>query len=126
ENLVNPDLSGLPGFLTPHPGLHSGMMLVQVLAAALVSENKTLCFPASVDSIPTSANREDHVPMSTAAARKCRAVVANAARVLAGELLCAAQGLEFLRPLRPGRGGEGGYRPGREAGRPLGRARPAP
>ncbi len=80
ENLVNPDLSGLPGFLTPHPGLNSGMMLVQVLAAALVSENKTLSFPASVDSIPTSANREDHVPMSTAAARKCRAVVTNATR----------------------------------------------
>ena len=77
ENLVNPDLSGLPGFLTPHPGLNSGMMLVQVLAAALVSENKAMSFPASVDSIPTSANREDHVPMSTAAARKCRAVVTN-------------------------------------------------
>ena len=66
ENLVNPDLSGLPGFLTPHPGLNSGMMLVQVLAAALVSENKAASFPASVDSIPTSANREDHVSMSTA------------------------------------------------------------
>ncbi len=104
ENLVNPDLSGLPGFLTPHPGLNSGMMLVQVLAAALVSENKTLAFPAGVDSIPTSANREDHVPMSTAAARKCRTVVTNATRVLAGEVLCAAQGLEFLRPLRAGRG----------------------
>ena len=77
ENLVNPDLSGLPGFLTPHPGLNSGMMLVQVLAAALVSENKTLSFPASVDSIPTSANREDHVSMSTGAARKCRQVVTN-------------------------------------------------
>src|SRR5579864_1646494 len=72
ENLVNPDLSGLPGFLTPHPGLNSGMMIVQVLAAALVSENKSLAHPASVDSIPTSANREDHVSMSTAAARKCR------------------------------------------------------
>ena len=69
ENLVNPDLSGLPGFLTPHPGLNSGMMLVQVLAAALVSENKAASFPASVDSIPTSANREDHVSMATLAAR---------------------------------------------------------
>ncbi len=123
ENLVNPDLSGLPGFLTPHPGLNSGMMLVQVLAAALVSENKTLSFPASVDSIPTSANREDHVPMSTAAARKCRAVAANTTCVLACELLCAAQGLEFLRPLRAGRGAEAAYQDIREHVRPLGRDR---
>jgi histidine ammonia-lyase len=123
ENLVNPDLSGLPGFLTPHPGLNSGMMLVQVLAAALVSENKTLSFPAGVDSIPTSANREDHVPMSTAAARKCRAVVANATRVLACELLCAAQGLEFHKPLRPARGVLAAYQHLREHVRPLGRDR---
>jgi histidine ammonia-lyase len=123
ENLVNPDLSGLPGFLTPHPGLNSGMMLVQVLAAALVSENKALSFPAGVDSIPTSANREDHVSMSTTAARKCRAVVANASRVLACELLCAAQGLEFVRPLRPGKGAEAAYRHLREHVRPLGRDR---
>jgi histidine ammonia-lyase len=123
ENLVNPDLSGLPGFLTPHPGLNSGMMLVQVLAAALVSENKALAFPAGVDSIPTSANREDHVSMSTAAARKSRAVVANASRVLACELLCAAQGLEFSRPLRAGKGAEAAYRHLREHVRPLGRDR---
>ena len=123
ENLVNPDLSGLPGFLTPHPGLNSGMMLVQVLAAALVSENKAAAFPASVDSIPTSANREDHVSMSTAAARKCRTVVINATRVLACELLCAAQGLEFLKPLRPGRGAEAAYHHIREHVRPLGRDR---
>jgi histidine ammonia-lyase len=123
ENLVNPDLSGLPGFLTPHAGLNSGMMMVQVLAAALVSEDKTLSFPASVDSIPTSANREDHVPMSTAAARKCRMVVVNATRVLACELLCAAQGLEFLRPLRPGAGVEAAYQHVREHVRPLGRDR---
>jgi histidine ammonia-lyase len=123
ENLVNPDLSGLPAFLTPHPGLNSGMMLVQVLAAALVAENRTLSFPAGVDSIPTSANREDHVSMSTAAARKCRAVVTNATRVLAAELLCAAQGLEFLAPLRPGRGAEAAYRHLREHVRPLGRDR---
>jgi histidine ammonia-lyase len=123
ENLVNPDLSGLPGFLTPQPGLNSGMMMVQVLAAALVSENKALSFPASVDSIPTSANREDHVPMSTAAARKCRTVVGNTTRVLACELLCAAQGLEFLRPLRPGKGAEAAYRHIRAHVRPLGRDR---
>jgi histidine ammonia-lyase len=123
ENLVNPDLSGLPGFLTPHPGLNSGMMLVQVLAAALVSENKSLAFPASVDSIPTSANREDHVAMSTHAARKARGVVQNATRVLACELLCAAQGLDFQQPLRPGRGAKAAYDHIRASVRPLGRDR---
>jgi histidine ammonia-lyase len=123
ENLVNPDLSGLPGFLTPHPGLNSGMMLVQVLAAALVSENKALAHPASVDSIPTSANREDHVSMSTHAGRKARTVLQNATRVIASELLCAAQGLEFLRPLRPGRGADAAYQHIREHVRPLGRDR---
>jgi len=123
ENLVNPDLSGLPGFLTPHPGLNSGMMIVQVLAAALVSENKGLSFPASVDSIPTSANREDHVSMAPAAARKCRLVVTNTTRVLACEILCAAQGLEFHRPLKAGKGAEAAYRHVREHVRPLGRDR---
>jgi histidine ammonia-lyase len=123
ENLVNPDLSGLPGFLSPHPGLNTGLMMVQVLAAALVSENKSLAFPASVDSIPTSANREDHVSMSTAAARKCRNVVTNATRVLASELLCAAQGLEFHRPLTAGKGAEAAYQHIREHVRPLGRDR---
>jgi histidine ammonia-lyase len=99
------------------------MMLVQVLAAALVSENKALSFPAGVDSIPTSANREDHVSMSTAAARKCRAVVTNATRVLACELLCGAQGLEFHKPLRPARGVEAAHLHLREHVRPLGRDR---
>ncbi len=123
ENLVNPDLSGLPGFLTPHPGLNSGMMIVQVLAAALVSENKSLSFPASVDSIPTSANREDHVSMSTAAARKCRSVVTNTTRVLACELVCAAQGIEFHQLLRPAVGVRAAYQYLREHIRPLGRDR---
>jgi histidine ammonia-lyase len=123
ENLVNPDLSGLPGFLTPHPGLNSGMMLVQVLAAALVSENRALSWPNSVDSIPTSANREDHVSMATAAARKCRVVVTNATRVLACEVLCAAQGLDFLQPLKPGKGAEAAYRHVRQHVRTLGRDR---
>jgi histidine ammonia-lyase len=123
ENLVNPDLSGLPGFLTPHPGLNSGMMIVQVLAAALVSENKSLSHPASVDSIPTSANREDHVSMAPIAARKARMIVANAERVLAAELLCAAQGLEFRQGLRPGLGAEAAYRHIREHVKPLGRDR---
>jgi histidine ammonia-lyase len=123
ENLVNPDLSGLPGFLTPHAGLNSGMMMVQVLAAALVSENKTLSYPASVDSIPTSANREDHVSMAPAAARKCRTVVTNTTRVLACEVLCAAQGLEFHRPLKAGKGAEAAYQLVRKHVRPLGRDR---
>jgi histidine ammonia-lyase len=123
ENLVNPDLSGLPGFLTPHPGLNSGMMIVQVLAAALVSENKGLSFPASVDSIPTSANREDHVSMAPAAARKCRLIVTNTTRVLACEILCAAQGLEFHRPLKAGKGAEAAFQHVREHVRPLGRDR---
>jgi histidine ammonia-lyase len=123
ENIVNPDLSGLPGFLTPQPGLNSGMMMVQVLAAALVSENKASSFPASVDSIPTSANREDHVSMAPLAARKCRAVVTHTTRVLACEVLCAAQGLEFHKPLRPGKGVEAAYRHVREHVRPLGRDR---
>jgi histidine ammonia-lyase len=123
ENLVNPDLSGLPGFLTPHPGLNSGMMLVQVLAAALVSENKANAFPASVDSIPTSANREDHVSMAPIAARKARGVVVNTTRVLACEILAAAQGLEFHLPLRPGKGVHAAYLHVREHVRPLGRDR---
>ncbi len=123
ENLVNPDLSGLPGFLTPHPGLNSGMMLVQVLAAALVAENRAASFPASVDSIPTSANREDHVSMATNAARKCRTVVINTTRVLACELLCGCQGLEFHLPLQPARGVATAYRVVREHVRPLGRDR---
>jgi histidine ammonia-lyase len=123
ENLVNPDLSGLPGFLTPHPGLNSGMMLVQVLAASLVSENKALSFPASVDSIPTSANREDHVSMSTLAARKAREVVRHATRVLACEVMCAAQGLTFHEPLRPARGVEAAFNEVRKHVRPLRRDR---
>jgi histidine ammonia-lyase len=124
ENLVNPDLNGgLPGFLTPHPGLNSGLMIVQVLAAALVSENKSAAFPASVDSIPTSANREDHVSMAPIAARKARQAAINTARVLACEVLCAAQGLDFHRPLRPGKAVEAASQHVREHVRPLGRDR---
>ncbi len=96
--------NGLPAFLTPNPGLHSGLMLVQYTAAALASENKTLCFPATVDSIPTSAGQEDHVSMAPIAARKARAVLANVARIVACELLCGAQAVEFRAPLVPGRG----------------------
>ncbi|MBI3268434.1 MAG: histidine ammonia-lyase [Planctomycetes bacterium] len=104
ETLVNPDLSGLPAFLTREGGLNSGMMITQVTAASLVSENKVLTHPASVDSIPTSANKEDHVSMATWGARKCRQVLRNAEHVLAIELLCASQGLHFLAPLGPGKG----------------------
>src|SRR5438552_8301475 len=99
------------------------MMLVQVLAAALVSENRAFAYPASVDSIPTSANREDHVSMSTTAARKARMIVTNATRIFACELLCAAQGLEFHQPLRAGKGAQAAYEHLREHVRPLGRDR---
>jgi histidine ammonia-lyase len=96
--------NGLPAFLTPNPGLHSGLMLVQYTAAALASENKTLCFPSTVDSIPTSAGQEDHVSMAPTAARKARAVLANVARIVACELVAGAQAIEFRAPLAPGAG----------------------
>ncbi|RMF14401.1 MAG: histidine ammonia-lyase, partial [Alphaproteobacteria bacterium] len=98
--LVDPKMSGLPAFLTREPGLNSGFMIAQVTAAALVSENKTLAHPASVDSIPTSAGQEDHVSMATWAARKARLVARNTARVVAIELLAAAQGVDLHSPLK--------------------------
>jgi histidine ammonia-lyase len=104
ERLVNPHLSGLPAFLTRDGGLHSGLMLAQYTAAALVSENKILSHPASVDSIPTSANQEDHVSMGTIAARKAARVLAHAQQVIGIELICGAQALDFHRPMRPGKG----------------------
>jgi histidine ammonia-lyase len=106
ERLVNPALSdGLPPFLVPaEEGLNSGFMIPQYVAAALVSENKALAHPASVDSIPTSAGQEDHVSMGNAAGLKALVVLANAERVLAIELLAGAQAVEFLAPLEPGRG----------------------
>lgn len=100
EKLVNPAISDLPAFLAPKGGLNSGFMIVQVAAASLVSENKTLCHPASVDSIPTSADKEDHVSMGAWAARKAGLVVENSARVLAMEWVAAAQGVDLLRPLK--------------------------
>jgi histidine ammonia-lyase len=106
ERLVNPALSeDLPPFLTADGGLNSGFMIPQYVAASLVSENKALCHPASVDSIPTSAGQEDHVSMGNAAGLKAWQVLANAERVLAIELLAAAQAVEFLAPLEPGEGG---------------------
>jgi histidine ammonia-lyase len=105
ERLVNPSLSGgLPAFLTGDGGLNSGFMIPQYVAASLVSENKVLSHPASVDSIPTSAGQEDHVSMGNAAGLKAWQVLANAERVLAIELLAGVQGIEFLAPLRPGVG----------------------
>lgn len=99
ERLVNPALSGLPAFLTRHGGLQSGLMIAQVTAAALTSELKTLCHPASADTIPTSANKEDHVSMSMAAALKAERAVTLARRVLAVELLCACQAIDLRAPL---------------------------
>ncbi len=105
ERMVNPSLSdGLPAFLTREGGINSGMMILQYVSAALVSENKVLAHPASVDSIPTSAGQEDHVSMGNAAGLKALQVIANAERSLAIELLAGAQAVEFLAPLEPGRG----------------------
>ncbi len=105
ERLVNPDLSaGLPAFLTGSPGVSSGFMMVQITAASLVAESRTLAYPASIGSIPTDANQEDFVPMGMAAAFKARRILRNAQYVVSAEFLCSAQGLEFLRPLEPGRG----------------------
>ena len=105
ERLVNPALSeGLPPFLTEEGGLNSGFMIPQYVAAALVSENKVLAHPASVDSIPTSAGQEDHVSMGNAAGLKALRVLDNAERALAIELLAGSQAIEFLAPLQPGEG----------------------
>jgi histidine ammonia-lyase len=105
ERLVNPDLSeGLPAFLTAHPGMSSGFMIAQVTAVALLSEMKVLSHPASVDNVPTSGGKEDHVSMGMTAAVKLRAIVENAEHVIAIELLAAAEGLEYRAPLLPGKG----------------------
>jgi histidine ammonia-lyase len=107
ERLVNPQLSELPPFLVVAEGLNSGFMIAQYTAAALVSENKVLAHPASVDSIPTSANKEDHVSMGTIAARQCRDIMHNTEHVIAVELLCAAQAVDLVsrqKGLAPGEG----------------------
>ncbi len=101
EHMMDPSMSEMAGFLTEEGGLNSGFMIAQVTAAALVSENKVLAHPASVDSIPTSANKEDHVSMGTHAARKALQIVENAETVLAIELMCACQGLDLRKPLQP-------------------------
>jgi histidine ammonia-lyase len=97
--LIDASVSRLPPFLTANAGLNSGFMIAHVTAAALASENKSLAHPASVDSLPTSANQEDHVSMATFAARRLGPMLANTAHIIGIELLAAAQGIEFLRPL---------------------------
>jgi histidine ammonia-lyase len=119
EQLVNPDLSRLPAFLSPKPGLNSGLMIAQYTAAALASENKVHAHPASVDTIPTSANQEDHVSMGITAARKAATILDNVEAVLGIELVCAAQGREFHRELRAGRGAEAAHACVREVVAPL-------
>jgi histidine ammonia-lyase len=110
DRLVNPDLSeGLPPFLSPHAGTHSGFMILHVAAVALLSEAKVLAHPASIDNLPTSGGKEDHVSMGMTSALKLRGIVENAEHLLAIELLAAAEGLEFRRPLKGGVGVEGAY-----------------
>ncbi|MFN7946825.1 MAG: histidine ammonia-lyase [Blastocatellia bacterium] len=120
ERLVNPDLSGgLPPFLVADAGTNSGMMMAQVTAVALCAENKILAHPAAIDSLPTSGNREDHVSMGMTSALKLRQIVRNTEKIVAIELMCAAQGLEYLKPLRPGRGVELAYQRLRHLVAPL-------
>lgn len=109
ERMVNPSLSGLPGFLTVEEGINDGFMVAQYAAAALVSENKVLAHPASVDSIPTSANQEDHVSMGTIAARKAATIINHAQHVLAIELICAAQAADFKGSEKLGKGTKAAY-----------------
>ncbi|MBD0326927.1 MAG: histidine ammonia-lyase [Pyrinomonadaceae bacterium] len=111
ERLVNPDLNeGLPAFLTAHPGTSSGFMIAQVTAVALLNEMKVLSHPASIDNLPTSGGKEDHVSMGMTAATKLRTIVDNAEHVIAIELLAAAEGLEYRLPLLPGRGVRRAYK----------------
>ena len=98
--LIDTGVSRLPPFLTPDAGLNSGFMIAHVTAASLASENKSMAHPASVDSLPTSANQEDHVSMATFAARRLQGMISNTANILGIELLAACQGIEFLRPLK--------------------------
>ena len=120
DRLVHPDLNqGLPPFLTKDAGVNSGFMMAQVTAASLASECKVLSHPASVDSIATDGNKEDQVPMAMGAAWKLRRIIGNVRNVLAIELMCAAQGLDYRLPLRAGRGAAAGHRLVRELVTPL-------
>lgn len=125
EQLVNPALSsGLTPFLAKDSGLHSGFMIAQVASASLVSENKVLCHPASVDSIPSSAGKEDHVSMGSISARKLQTVVTNVKSALAIEIMTAAAGLDQRQPLRPSRGVDAALRAVRELVAPMTEDRP--
>jgi histidine ammonia-lyase len=115
NRLLDSHLSELPPFLTAYPGEDSGLMITQYTAASLVSENKVLVHPASADSIPTSANQEDHVSMGTIAARQAREILENVRYILAIECLAAAQGIDFLAPLTPGVGTGAAHKAIREA-----------
>ena len=119
EKLLNPVFSDLPPFLTDKGGLHSGLMMIQVSAASLASENKILASPASVDSIPTSSDKEDHVSMGTTAARKVHEIIENVEHILAMEILASTQGLYFLEPMKPGIGIQAAYRLIREIVAPI-------
>src|SRR5688572_14700383 len=120
DRLVNPDLNeGLPPFLTSDPGVNSGFMMAQVTAAALTSECKVLSHPATVDSIPTDGNKEDVVPMAMGAAWKARRIIGNVRNILAIELLCAAQGVDYRAPLKPGRGVAAAHKIVRSLVKPL-------
>ena len=110
ERLLNPALSGLPAFLVKEGGVNCGFMVVQYAAAALVSENKILAHPASVDSIPTSANQEDHVSMGTIAARKAKTIIEHGQSVLGIEWMCAAQAVDFKEPEKLGKGSMAAYK----------------
>jgi histidine ammonia-lyase len=125
EQLVNPSLSsGLTPFLAPRGGLHSGLMIAQVVSASLVSENKVLAHPASVDSIPSSAGKEDHVSMGSIGAKKLCEVVSNVKRALAIELMAAAVGIDQRAPILPSRGVRAVHEAIRRAVRPLDADRP--
>ncbi len=123
ERLTNGSLSDLPRFLTKEGGLNSGFMIAQYTAASLVSENKVLSHPASVDSIPTSANQEDHNSMGSISARKCFQILKNVQKVISIELLTGAQGIEFLKPLKCGKGTNAAYKEIRKHISPLGKDR---
>jgi histidine ammonia-lyase len=124
DRLVNPDINeGLPPFLSRTPGVSSGFMIAHIVAAALLNEAKVLAHPASADSVPTSGGKEDHVSMGMTAAVKFRQVVDNAEKVLAIELLCAAQGLDYRAPLKPARRVGEAFSVVREVVKPLGEDR---
>jgi histidine ammonia-lyase len=120
DRLINPDINeGLPPFLSPTPGVSSGLMIAHVAAAALLNEAKVLSHPASVDSVPTSGGKEDHVSMGMTSALKLRQIVENAEHVLAIEMMSAAQGLEYRLPLKPARAVGAAVRKLREVIAPL-------